>query len=536
MMGTRRWCSRAGLALFFVCLGLLLATADRRLLLLARNTLWLSLGACLISLPCGTLLACAVARTDLPLRRSAWVGLIALLCLPLYLHATAWEAGFGKLGWLSLAGQSLGAPLLRGWIAAIWIQGVWGIPWVALIVAAALQLSEPELEEGALLDASLWRVFCTVTLRRAGPGIVVAAIWIALATASEMTVTDLYQIRTLSEELYTGFALSTGGDATCGAGAAVLFTLMLTGLAMATLDAVIVAAAHVPERPAFCFPLGRWRWPVAVLVVVALVVLAGVPLSNLVYQAGIVVQRVDDHPVRYWSLRRFAELLVPWPGTYRVSALWQFSAQFRWTLLIGATAATLSAAIAALLAWWARRGGWWAVPAALVAALGLSTMGPLIGLALVWLFTLSDTPWLVWCYSRTISAPVLAATLRAVPLPILICWVAFGTLSSETIEAAALDGAGPLSRWLRIGMGQRRSALILAWLVALVIACGELSATILATPPGLETVPIRVFGLIHAGVSNQVAAVCLTSVIGFAVIAALVTSVKPARWLGRHAG
>jgi iron(III) transport system permease protein len=191
----------------------------------------------------------------------------------------------------------------------------------------------------------------------------------------------------------------------------------------------------------------------------------------------------------------------------------------------------LSVAMAVMLAWSARRGGWCAVPAALVAALGFSLMGPLIGLALVWLFTLHDTAWLEWCYSRTISAPVLAAAVRAVPLPVLICWVAFGTLNGETIDAAALDGAGPLARCLRIGVGQRRNAVMLAWLVAFVVACGELSATILATPPGLETVPIRVFGLIHAGVDNQVAAVCLTSVVALAAMAALLSIAKPGRWL-----
>lgn len=68
------------------------------------------------------------------------------------------------------------------------------------------------------------------------------------------------------------------------------------------------------------------------------------------------------------------------------------------------------------------------------------------------------------------------------PLPILICWVSFGTLSNETLESAAPDGAGPLARWLRIGLGQRLEAVLLAWLVAFILASGELSATIVATP------------------------------------------------------
>ncbi len=534
MNGSKRGLRPVGWVLFWGCLGLLLVTADRRLLLLARNTAWLSVGACLVSLPCGTMLALLLGRTDLPLRRAAWIVVTALLCLPLYLHATAWEAGFGRLGWIAWSGNSLSTPILQGFLAAIWTHGVWGIPWVTLIVSVALQLSEPELEEAALLDASPWRVFWRVTLRRSLPGVMVAAVWIMLMTASEMTVTDLYQIRTLAEELYTGMALWADEQSTFGMPAALLFTLMLTGLAMAIFDGVMVAAAHVPLRPPYRFRLGDWRWPCLAVVSGVLLLLAGVPLTSLVYQAGMVVDHVGQQPIRYWSLARFVELLVPWPGRLRVSAVGQFADQFRWTLLIGMTAATTSTTVGALLAWWARRGGWRVLPAAFLAALGLATMGPLIGLAIIELFSAGDGAWLSWLYSRTIAAPVLAATLRVLPLSILLCWIAFGSLNRETIESAELDGAGAAARWWRIGVGQRRSAVGLVWVVAWILACGELSATILTTPPGLETIPIRVFGLIHAGVSNQVAAVCLTVIAGFCVLATLLTWMKPHRMLWGH--
>ena len=38
----------------------------------------------------------------------------------------------------------------------------------------------------------------------------------------------------------------------------------------------------------------------------------------------------------------------------------------------------------------------------------------------------------------------------------------------------------------------------------------------------MTTVPIRVFGLLHAGVSNQVAAICLTNICGYLLVAMLV--------------
>ena len=75
---------------------------------------------------------------------------------------------------------------------------------------------------------------------------------------------------------------------------------------------------------------------------------------------------------------------------------------------------------------------------------------------------------------------------------------------------------------MRIGIALRASALSVAWLVSLAIAWGELSASILVVPAGVTTIPIRVFGLLHSGVTNQAAALCLTSMLGFLLVAAVI--------------
>lgn len=60
----------------------------------------------------------------------------------------------------------------------------------------------------------------------------------------------------------------------------------------------------------------------------------------------------------------------------------------------------------------------------------------------------------------------------------------------------------------------------MAWLVALAIVLGDLAASILVVPPGVITLPIRIFGLMHYGVEDQVAGICLVLVAVFAVVAA----------------
>ena len=81
--------------------------------------------------------AALVARTNLPLRRTFVAAWSLLLFLPLYLQASAWDAGFGQQGWASILTHTVALPWLRGMGAAIWIHGLAATPWVMLIVGGS---------------------------------------------------------------------------------------------------------------------------------------------------------------------------------------------------------------------------------------------------------------------------------------------------------------------------------------------------------------------------------------------------------------
>ena len=53
------------------------------------------------------------------------------------------------------------------------------------------------------------RVLWHVSLRRAAAAFVVAALWVAIVAAAEISVTDFFQVRTFAEEVYTQAALGT---------------------------------------------------------------------------------------------------------------------------------------------------------------------------------------------------------------------------------------------------------------------------------------------------------------------------------------
>jgi iron(III) transport system permease protein len=136
---------------------------------------------------------------------------------------------------------------------------------------------------------------------------------------------------------------------------------------------------------------------------------------------------------------------------------------------------------------------------------------------------------LVWMYDQSILAPWLALVIRSLPLATLVVWQALRTIPQEMLESGAVDGAGPLRRLWSIALPCRLSAVALAWVVALAVALGDLGASILVVPPGVTTVSIRVFGLLHAGQEPEVAGICL-ALIGLLAAVALVAASLLGRW------
>ncbi len=490
---------------------------------LLLNTLILAGSTCALSIPLGTFLGWLLVRTDVPGRRTALVLLGILFFLPLYLQAAAWQAGFGLQGWMVLTRELPG--WLRNWAEVVWIHGLAAVPWVAMITGAGFWLVEPELEEQALLDGSPWQVFWHVTLRHAAPAVGVAAVWVAIATAGEMSVTDLFQVRTYAEEVYTRMAVGQDpGEAAMGVLPAFMLSAILVASALAVLARLVPHDRPLSVRPRRVYRWGRWRLAAASLLAMLLALLVGWPLANLIYKAGLVATLGSNGPVRYWSLAKCLEIVATSPARY--------PQEFFWSLVLSLLAATTAVVLAGALVWWARRSRLATAIAVVAAAVTMAVPGPLLGIGIIEMLNQPAVPLLTYLYDQSIAAPWLAMVVRSLPPAMLILWHAMRTTPPEMLDAAAVDGAGPLARFWRIALPSRWPAVGLAWLVALAVALGELAASILVVPPGITTLSIRIFGLLHYGVEDRVAGICLAMIALFAAMAALIISLGR-RWHGQ---
>jgi iron(III) transport system permease protein len=134
--------------------------------------------------------------------------------------------------------------------------------------------------------------------------------------------------------------------------------------------------------------------------------------------------------------------------------------------------------------------------------------GPFLGIVLSEWFS---RPGMIrnWLYDQTAVVPILALCCRVLPWQLLITWFGFLTIPAEQIESARLSGAGHWHTLWNVAIPQAGWCLFTSFVVAVVLAVGDLTMSILVMPPGISTLSIRVFGMLHAAVDDRAAALCL---------------------------
>jgi iron(III) transport system permease protein len=511
--------------LWLVAIACVLLLGSSRLHGLLANSALLAFGTIAISLPLGVILGVIIAKIDIRGRRAVGSLMVALLFIPLYVQAAAWNAVLGAGGWLPQALANDGDyadPWLAGWRGAIWVHAMAAVPWAALMTAASLLTVERRLEEESLLDAPPWRVLRRVSLRRALGGIFASAVWIAVICATEIAATDLYQVRTFAEEIYTQASL---GSLSAEAGA-LMSTDLVAGVAMIAMLVAIALSLVAPYIPkaASISPEAIWKWrpttarclaPAAVVLLLSLVIL--VPLAGLLWKAGIAVSQRGSQFERSWSAAKVAAMIGHSP--------WEHRREWGWSAMAGAMAAVAATVPAVFLVWWARMRPGVAMPLAAIMSLSFAVPAPLLG---VWVIALLNHPPesvfapITALYDRTLLAPVAVQTVRALPIVGLWIWFQFVTVPRDLLEAARSEGAGPLAQLFRIAVPLRRPGIFTALGIAFVLAIGELSATLLVVPPGVTPISVRLFQLLHYGVDDRVAALALSVLV--------VTALAMAAW------
>ncbi len=360
--------------------------ADRTV---AVNTVCLGLCSALVAIPLGAL-AAWVASGNGWLSRAMLVACVSLLIVPVFVHVSAWDSAFGKLGWLTATQGEVLKPIVSGWVSAIWIHAVAATPQVAIILLLGLSEGRRTFEEQALLETGRASVFWYVTLPRLSPLILLCAVWIFLNCAREIAVSDIYRIGTLAEQVYLGFSLgqfnSIRGNWTPQqiADAQSLGSLVT----IAVVGWVIITGIWFFSRMTRLeFDSSQWR-PAQIgksrsslakklSAIGLLLILVLVPLGNLFFRASFLVESIGGKPTVSHSFAQLAAVLG------RVFT--QYQPEFAWSTTIAAVSATLILGVVTLLTWLACQSRVWKTVFVLVLTVSCAVPGPMFG---SWLSTL----------------------------------------------------------------------------------------------------------------------------------------------------
>lgn len=458
---------------------LLLDARQRQLLV---TTAILGTGTAIVATAIGSALGFALARISLPRKGLVRLALTTPVLLPPYMVALAWT-------YLGSANAGLAS--------AIVVLGLVYYPIAMLATEAALRRIDGRLEEAALVIASPARILSRITLPLAAPAAVAAALMIFVLAVSEFSVPGLLQVRVYTTEVFTAFAALYDFQR------AIVLTvpLLLLCLVIASLAAFMGEPLLVTRRTSGLRPIlfDEWKRPAIVGATVVLFVSLVLPLGVLVREAR--------------TVQSLSAVLVG-SAEAIVNSLW--------LAITGATAVVIVALCLGYAR--ARAGGRIGAATDMLYITVFAIPSTVVGVALIGLWNREGPFGRLYGTDGMVLMGYLA---RFLPVAALALAVSTRYVPVSHEEAASVSGASwPRTLW-RIVLPQIRLGVVSAWVIAFVLAFGELGVTILVAPPGEATLPVRVYTLIANTPSSNVAAMALfQAAIIFAPLAALALAVS----------
>ncbi len=459
------------------------------------NTARFGVGTALLATAIGAPLGLVLARITLRGKSLLRVALAAPVLLPPYVVALAW----------TYLGRS--SDLLSEWTyslpAAIVVVSLVNYPLSMLATEVALRRIDGRLEEAAWLTAPPRLVLRRITLPLAAPSVLAAALVIFVLSVSEFGVPGLLRVRVYTTEVFTAFAALYDFSRAMLLAVPLLVVCLIVAVVAVALagDRLVSTRRGSGTRPPL---LDGWRRRAEATALATAAIALGVPLIILVREA---LGAESLGAVLAGSGRAIANSLV--------------------LATIGATA------VVALAVWLgyarARARGRLGQLADVLLVVAFAVPSTIVGVGLIGLW---NRPGLVGSVYGSDVMYILGYLARFVPVAALAIAASTRYVPVSHEEAAAVSGAGWLRTMTRIVMPQIRLGLLTAWVIAFVLAFGELGVSILVAPPGEATLPIRIYTIIANTPPSQVAALALLQtavILSPLALLALAASVSEAR-------
>ena len=472
------------------------------------NTLYVGGAVTLLATLLGVATAFLLTRTDLPLKGVLRALIFLAFITPAYIGAVAWIQLLGRSGYVTtllVDAFDLSAPPIRlysleGLIA---IMAIHLYPLVFLAASNALSITDPSLEEAAASSgATKLKVLTTITLPLILPSILSGAALVFIQAIACFGVAAVIALPTGHYVLTTRIYTALGHYDVRMACALSVVLVLLAGASIAVHNTLLrgrrYTIATAESRKPGLIKLGRWRLPIAAVLLLFLIITTVLPLATIVLTSFL----------KAWGLRPALGNLTL--GNYAKMASEGLTARaMRNSLAFAAGGATVAALIGLVVSYISvrtRMPGRKALD--LLATMPLAIPGPVLATAMIlaWMnppLRLYNTPWIILVAYVVAFTPYAVRNVSGVIKGMDPALEEMGWMSGASWARTMRDITVPL-----IGRG-----LWAGWILVFLMAFREIPVSTMLYTQGTETVGVLLFTLkSDVGGMEVVSAVAVTVV------------------------
>lgn len=435
-----------------------------------------SLITSLISLP----LAYTFANFSFPLKRTFFILILIPFFIPPYIYAISWIDLLGDSGLL----QSLNVSIYGFWGSVFVLTG-WLFPLSFFFFMSSVRINI-QLEEAAKLIKSKLHFFFKITFPVILPGILAGMVLSFILAVTNFCVPGALRLNVYTYEIFIQFGAFFNHIQAIFLSfpfflLSVFFILFFikkyggqTGKSEQKRELTNLKNLSAGQKYVFYILTGF-------LIVVILIL----PLITLLLDSGnlcVLVSTISDNLVEIWN-----------------------------SVFYNLTSAIILTAAGFYLAFFRR-------------SIKMSLPQTLMDIIILLIITI---PGIVWgillikynqikTFSSLLSNPfaaVILSNMRYLPVSYFICVAGLSRLPEKYLEAARLTAQGKMTTFWKILLPLNKNSILGSLIIVFVLCFGELDSAIMVYPPGFETMPLRIFSLLHYGANEMVSALSLIQVL-----------------------
>ncbi len=376
---------------------------------------------------------------------------------------------------------------------AILVLGLAYFPFVTLMTQSGLKPVDRNLEEASLLCHGGRYTLTRITLPLVTPHIFSGAIFVFIFSIIDFGVPDILRVSVYPVEIFIQFSAFYDERAA---------TLLSFPLIIITLILVLLQKWHMGSRSyvnlvagsqkGITYHLGRLSslaltfclvvFSLSVLIPVAVLLKEAGPLSNYIRVVNTSIDQIT-----------YSMTMAASGGLFTLFLAFFIS----YVIERARSKAIIPLELASLIPF--------AIPA--------TTIG--IGLIKVW-----NRPIIDFVYGSPLII-ILGYIAHFIPFTMRITSSGIKQISPNIEEAGFLSTNSWIKVVRRIVIPLSMPSLMAGFFIAFILSLGELGTTLLVIPPGRETIPIKIYNLMHYGADQLVAALCLILIVIILVFSGL---------------